>query len=345
MIELGPRPRFLITRLSAIGDCIHTLPVATALRRHFPDAEIAWVTQPATATLLRNHPAIDRMVVARRDWFRSWRGVAELMAQLRGHFDVAIDPQGLTKSALLARLSGARHRIGFARGQARELSPWLSNTRVFPQQTHVVDRYLELLRPLGVENPVVEFGLPIDPQAAATVEHAVHGFGISGPFALLNPGAGWDSKVWPHERYADVARYLWKARRLPSVVLWAGDQERMWAENIVAAAGGAAYLAPDTSLAELAAICSRAAVFVGSDTGPLHLAAAVGTPCVGMYGPTRPCDCGPYGPQHRALQEFHQDGSSSERRGTDNRAMRAIRVYDVLDACDAALRSAPQRAA
>lgn len=345
MIELGPQPRFLITRLSAIGDCIHTLPVVSALRRQFPDAEIAWVTQPATANLLKDHPAVDRMIVAPRDWFRSWRGIAQLAAQLRGQFDVAIDPQGLTKSALLARLSGAPHRIGFARGQARELSPWLSNIRVVPEQTHVVDRYLELLRPLGIEGPTVEFGLPIDPEAAATVERAVRGFGISGPFALLNPGAGWDSKVWPHERYAEMARHLWNARRLPSVVLWAGDQERTWAESIVATAGGAAYLAPNTSLRELAAICSRAAVFVGSDTGPLHLAAAVGTPCVGMYGPTRPCDCGPYGPQHRTLQVFHQNGSSSERRGADNCAMRAIRVYDVLDACDAVLRKAPMHAA
>ena len=345
MIELGPRPRFLITRLSAIGDCIHTLPLVSALRRRFPDAEIAWVTQPVTAKLLKDHPAVDRMIVARRDWFRSWTGIREISSQLRGQFDVAIDPQGLTKSALLARLSGARHRIGFARGQARELGPWLCNVHVVPEQTHVVDRYLELLRPLGIENPAVEFGLPIDPRAAATIDRAIGDMGIAGPFALLNPGAGWESKVWPHERYADVARHLWKARRLPSVVLWAGEQERLWAEGIVATAEGAAHLAPDTSLSELAAICSRAAVFIGSDTGPLHLAAAVGTRCVGMYGPTRPCDCGPYGPRHRALQEFHQDGSSSERRGADNRAMRAIRVYDVLDACDAVLRETPQQAA
>ena len=334
MIDIGTSPRVLITRLSAIGDCIHTLPLVGVIRERLPRAHIAWVTQPAAASLISAHPALDEVITVPRDWYRSWRSIVRIRQQLKRRcFDMTIDPQSLTKSSLLAYLSGARHRIGFARGQAREISPLLNTWRVQPVKTHVVERYLELLRPIGITSPPARFNLPVCPEARGKATEFLKREKLV-DFALLNPGAGWDSKRWPHENYAAVARHLMMAHRLPSVVLWSGDRERAWAEQIVASAGGAAHLASDTPLRVLAALCAQARLFVGSDTGPLHLAAAMNTPCVGMYGPTRVCDCGPYGEGHQPLQAFHQGGTGRERRGTDNRAMRAISVNSVNTACD-----------
>ena len=202
---------------------------------------------------------------------------------------------------------------------------------VEPRADHVVDRYLELLAPLGIESPNVEFSIPRSVASRKTIDSFLAEKQLS-EFALLNPGAGWNSKIWPHERYAEVARHLHDKLGIAAIVLWAGDRERNWAEDI--AIQSPAVLAPDTNLPELAELCRRAKFFVGSDTGPMHLAAAVGTKCVAMFGPTKIEVCGPYGDSHCSLQEFLQDGTSKERRGDDNSAMRAISVESVTRACD-----------
>ena len=326
-------PRILITRLSAIGDCIHSLPIVAAIRCSFPDAFIGWVTQSGPASLITGTPGLDEVISVDRNWMKKWRTIRETRRRLREfRFDTVIDPQSLTKSSLLGWLSGARTRIGFARGQGRELAPLLNNQRVKPVRAHVVERYLELLRPLGVRDPQVTFPLPSFPESAETVEGFLGGRSL-GRFGLLNPGAGWNSKLWPHERYAEVADYLHREHSIRSIVLWAGNREKAWAESITHASR-AAVLAPDTSLIELGELCRRAEIFVGSDTGPMHLAAAVGTTCVAMFGPTLPSVCGPWGEKHIPLQARYQDGSSKERRGDDNSAMREINVASVCAACD-----------
>lgn len=332
-------PRILITRLSAIGDCVHTLPLVTALRARFPRAFIAWATQPGGASLIEGTNGLDHVIVVQRNWLKKFSSIAAMRRQLRSYqFDTVVDPQSLTKSSLLGWLSGARDRIGFATGQGRELAPWLNTIRVAPQCDHVVDRYLELLRPLGISNPRVEFRVPQDKVAASSIQRFLHGTELA-DFALLNPGAGWNSKLWPHERYAAVARQLRDHCGTRSVVLWAGTQERTWAQEIVGLSQGAAVLAPETNLKELSELCRRANIFVGSDTGPMHLAAAVGTRCVALFGPTRPEICGPYGSGHTTIQKWYQDGTSSERRGDDNSAMQAIEVESVVEACEGILRS------
>jgi lipopolysaccharide heptosyltransferase I len=330
-------PRILITRLSAIGDCIHTMPLVGALRRCFPQAQIAWVTQAAPASLLEGYPGLDEVIVVPRDWLKSVSQLWRLRRELRSReFDIALDPQSLTKSALLGWLSGAAQRIGFDAPQGRELSLWLNNRRIEPQRDHVVERYLELLRPLvGAVELVPQFELPVRRQAA--IERFLEQGSWTKGFAVINPGAGWDSKLWLPERFGQVARYLQQAHRLPSVVVWAGTREREWAERIVAQAGGAARLAPETNLPELAALMRHARLCVACDTGPLHLAAAVGTTCVGLYGSTRPSVCGPYGPAHATVQAYYQDGTSRQRRSAGNDAMQAINVSMVIQACDRAL--------
>jgi ADP-heptose:LPS heptosyltransferase len=157
---------------------------------------------------------------------------------------------------------------------------------------------------------------------------------VSAPFAVINPGASWPSKRWPPERFAAVARHLGQSRGLGSLVVWAGDEERGWAEQIMAGSAGHATLAPPTTLGELAAIVRRAAIFVGSDTGPLHVAAAVGTPCVGLFGPMPSERNGPYGPQHITVQKMWLTGTGRDRRTAGPGSMEAIAVEHVTEACD-----------
>jgi lipopolysaccharide heptosyltransferase I len=332
--------RILISRQSAIGDCILTAPLLCALRDHFPKAFIAWAVEPAAATLLKNHRSLDRLVIVKKGWLKSPTAVLALRRELRSlEFDTTIDPQSLSKSTLVAWLTGAKQRIGFARPHGRELSPWLNNVLVTKTLDHVVDHQLELLKVLGASSTAVRFDLPQDPSARAIADAFVHGSRFDYGYAVINPGAGWDSRLWPVERFAKVARHLGDAHRLNSVVVWSGEREQEWAEEIVAASRGFAVMAPRTSLPELAAILRNARLFVGSDTGPLHLAAGVGTPCVSMHGTTRREQSGPYGTRHVALQAYFQSGSSRERRRTTNEAMLAISEPLVCQACDRVLNS------
>lgn len=336
--ELGRPPRILITRLSAIGDCIHTLPLLTAIKRQYPDAHLAWLTQGGPATLIRGHQHLDQLIVVSKDWMKSPRQILALQRQLAAlNFDATVDPQSLTKSSLTAWLSGASMRIGFARPQGREISPWLNNVCVHPRRSHVVQRYLELLSPLGIERSQVKFGVPLRDVAQDFAEKTIVNGQLENGFAVVNPGAGWGSKIWPPDRYGQVAKHLSHVYGLPSLVVWAGEVERQAAEQIVLESEGSGFLAPATSLPELAATVAKAQLFVGSDTGPLHLAAALDIPCVGLYGPTIPEVCGPYGLGHKTVQAYHQDGNNRQRRGNNNAAMQAIRASDVCAACDEVL--------
>jgi heptosyltransferase I len=335
MSKPEPNARILIVRLSAIGDVVHGLPVLHALRDALPRAFLAWVVEGRAAELLRSHRALDELIVVPRRWLKSPGEVVRLRRRLRAlRFDLTIDLQGLSKSAIAARLSGARRRIGFDGRDGRELSRWLNDERVLPERTHVIERNLELLAPLGIVNPQVRFDLEDTPSAALAAGKILAAQHLDDRFAVINPGAGWPSKLWPAQRYAAVARYLGQTRALRSLVVWAGPQEFAWAEEIVAGSAGFAALAPATSLSELAAISRRAAVFIGSDTGPLHLAAAVGTPCVGLFGPMPAERNGPYGPQHVAIQKMRLSGTSRQRRAAGPESMEAITIEHVAAACD-----------
>jgi len=328
-------PRILIVRLSAIGDCIHTMPVLSALREHYPAAFLSWVVEGHNGDLLRDHKALDELIIVPRGWLKNPHTVWQLRRRLRSlKFDVAIDVQGLTKSAIAARLSGAPRRIGMSGVDGRELSTWLNNVLVEPQSRHIVDRNLELLAPLGITSPAVHFAMPRLAAEDGRAQQIVALAEVQGGFALLNPGAGWPSKLWPVERFAAVARYLGHYRGLSSLVVWAGAKERAMAESIAAAAEGYAQMAPPTSLTELAALVRRARLFISSDTGPLHIAAAVGTPCVALFGPMPAERNGPYGQGHVALQKMLLTGSSRSRRSAGPESMLAISIEDVIGACD-----------
>ncbi|MDH3403271.1 MAG: lipopolysaccharide heptosyltransferase I [Acidobacteriota bacterium] len=287
--------RILVVRTGALGDVVHTMPLASALRRHRPDARIGWLVERRLAPLLRGHPAVDDVLeIALADWRRepfataTRRAVASFWRVLDAFApEIVIDAMGNHKSAALAALSGADRRIGAARRDRREPSSalWISEP-VALVGAHAVDRAMSLLAGLGISDRSVDFGaaaiLRGPPAATAT------------PPVLIHPGAGWRNKEYPPERWGRVAGELAAARGLEVGVL-AGPGEEELAAEVGRAAGGAARVVPALTLEGLAAHLRGARILLAGDTGPLHLAAALGTPVVCVLGPTDPARNGAYG--------------------------------------------------
>jgi lipopolysaccharide heptosyltransferase I len=326
----------MIVRLSAIGDSILTLPVLNALRDHFPRARISWMIADSCAPILRGHRSLDDLIEVKRGWLRSPRAIRQLRRRLHDmRLDVTIDAQGLAKSALPAWLSGAKQRIGFdqADREGREFSTWLNNDLVRPDASHVVDRNLGLLKPLGIDNPSVRFDIPEHALEVKAAEDYIDRKTLQRGFAVLNINAAWLSKRWATERFAPVARYLADRYGLASVLPWGNDQERGQVESVAAQVPNHAVVLPKFSLTQLGSLFRRAKLFIGSDTGPLHLANAVGTRCIGLYG-RAVARSGIYGPQGIVLCHNHVTENGAMRRSKNNDVMRLISVDEVCQACD-----------
>jgi heptosyltransferase-1 len=312
-----PDVRIALVKLSALGDIVHALPVASALRAGWPSARIAWIVERRHAAVLRDHPALDDVIVVDTQSWRRARGpqalgraareLLVLQSRLRAaRFDVVLDLQGLVKSGLLVRATGAPLRIGFARGACREWPNTLfTNRRVtLPGSAHhVVDQYLALLGPLGapVGRRPVEFCVPSDSEAELAIDEffAASGLKPRDRVVVLNPGAGRPEKRWPASRFIELGRRLVANDGARAIVTW-GPRETELAHVI--AEGGQTLLAPPTDLNRLIALLRRASVVVAGDTGPLHIAAALGVPCVGLFGPTPAGRNAPYGGGHKTLQ-------------------------------------------
>jgi len=302
--------RILLVRLGALGDIVHAIPVAAALRRAFPSARIDWLVSAKHRDILDLVPVIDRRLVWSGTGFRSSRrgnlspstslfaAIGELR---RARYDAALDLQGLLKSAVLARASGAARVVGFASTYLRERLARPFYTDAFdpgcgdiydPHETrHVVQINLGLLEPLGLTAVTPEF--PIERVESAIARQIADRTG--GRYAVINPGAAWPNKRWPPARFGAVAAALRDRHGLPSIVTW-GPGEESIAEETAAASQGAAALTPRTSVADLVALARGATLMISGDTGPTHIATALGTPIVGIYGPTRPSRNGPWSP-------------------------------------------------
>jgi len=301
--------RVLLVRLGALGDIVHAIPVAAALRRAFPSARIDWLVGAKHRDILDLVPVIDRRLVWPGAGFPTLgrRGaepsptIVAIRELRRARYDVAIDLQGLLKSAILARASGAGRVVGFASPYLRERLARPFYTDAFdpgcggiydPRETrHVVQINLGLLEPLGLTVVRPEFPIErVDSDVAKRIADRT-----GGRYALLNPGAAWPNKRWPPRRFGAVAAALRARHDLASVVTW-GPGEQAIAEETVAASNGAASLTPPTSIADLVALARGATLMISGDTGPTHIATALGTPIVGIYGPTRPSRNGPWSP-------------------------------------------------
>ena len=308
------RPRFLIVRLGSLGDVIHGIPAAAALRRRFPQAHIEWLVDPRYAELLDLVECIDGPIAFDPRDLRigGARGRSVLKRLRAAHYDAVIDLQGLLKSAVLARLVGARRTIGFPRAHLRE-----PLARIFYTEApdpgaapHVIEKNLGLLRPLGVSDLAVHFPLRIP--RTDTVAALADRLG-SDRYAIVNPGAAWPNKRWPAHRFGAVAASIRREQGLRSVVLW-GPGEETLAREVVDASESAAEAAPSTAVTDIVGIARAARLMVSGDTGPLHIAGAVGTPIVALFGPTSPERNGPWARPDIALSRVSDCSCLSERR-------------------------------
>lgn len=326
----------LLVKLSAIGDVLHGVPTAVQLKDAFPGVTVGWVVEGRSADVLEGHRAIDRVFRLPRGWAKRPAEILRLRRDMLAFApDVTIDMQGLFKSALVTLLAGSPIRIGHARPEAREGSWMVTHHRVTPSAAHVVARNCGLLAPLGIPAGFPRFDMPRWPLARARMEGWIESLGPGAAPVILNPGAGWPSKLWPEDRFAAVAARLFQEHRRRVVVVWGGKQERAMAERIASA--GRAILAPQTSLQELGELCRLAALVISSDTGPLHLAAAVGTPCVGLFGPVPATRNGPWGAGHVTVEPPAAARPPWHERKTDTRSMAAIDVDAVMGAATALL--------
>ncbi len=286
----------LLVRLSSIGDVVHTLPALAALRAH--GWQTGWLVEPPARALLEANPALGELFAAPPAKGFRWRAAHATLRALRvSRFDVALDLQGLWKSAAWARLSGAARVVGWDAASRREpSSQLLVGERVAPATAagHVIDKNLSLLQPLGISaEGSREFPLPRPAASVARVEAGLAGLG-AGALVILNPGGGWSSKLWPAERFGALARGL-QGRGFVPLVSW-GPGEQELAGRVVAASSGAARRSFPTGLLDYVELARRARLVIAADTGPLHLACAVGTPVVALFGPTDPARNGPFSP-------------------------------------------------
>lgn len=296
-------PRILIIKPSSLGDIVHALPVLAAARRAHPQAHIAWLVARSFASLLEGHPLLNEVIVFERNRLgKIWRypnrlgEILKFAGGLRARrFDLVVDLQGLLRSGLLTWASGARRRVGFA--AARELS-WLFYSQLVRPGTglnHAVDRNLAVAGALGWPVTPVDFPYPIAPPEMATASDLLNKHAISAGFVAVILGARWESKRWPDAQFVKLLDGL--AGRGVATVLLGGPDDRSSAEQIALACRvKPVNLVGATSLRGLAAVLAKSELVVAHDSGPLHLAAALGRPTLALFGPTDPAKTGPYGP-------------------------------------------------
>lgn len=349
-----PFESLLVVRLGSMGDIIHTLPAAVALRTVFPRAVIGWVVEERWAELLctlptarsgarsLQRPLVDRIHTVNTLKWRgallsnhTWEQVAAGLSELRAvHYQVAVDFQGAVRSALIASWSGASVIYG-ARQSRENVASMFYDRQIMVRGAHVIEQNLSLaeaVAELSLPMPNAEF--PHDPAAEEEIERRLHEHDIA-RFVLMNPGAGWGAKQWPAERYGYVAKRVAEQQGLKTLINFGpGEQDLVRAAE--AASGGAAE-GMSCSLSQLIALCRRASLFIGGDTGPLHLAAALKIPVVALFGPTNPARNGPFG-THSVVLRSPLSLTSHSRTSQPDSGLLEITCDDVIAAAGKLLR-------
>jgi len=303
----------LIVKLSAIGDVIHTLPSLAALRARYPDAHITWVIEEAASDLIADHPDLDRVLIShRKRWIKDLKGCRFMAAfrEIRSFirnlkdrpYDLVIDFHGLLKSAAIVLLSGGKRKLGY--DSLQELSGlFLTETIPENMEKHAVDRYLDFPRYLGADRDQPSFLIPMTDAVAERVDLLLrtHALEPGHPFIAVSPQAFWNTKLWDDDKFAALCDRIIEELKLP--VLFTGS-ERPAIERIrTRMQHPVINLAGRTTLRELACLYSRAEILITTDSGPMHLAAAMETPVVALFGPTDPKRTGPYGEGHRVIRQ------------------------------------------
>ena len=295
-----PEPRFLVVRLGSLGDIVHTFPAVAALRGSFPEAKIVWLTHSRWLDLVASSNLADEM------WpidSRDLSNVRAIIARIRAQsWEAAIDYQGLWKSALLPFFGGVSKRIGFSSETIREFGvPLLYTDRVRVKSVHIADQNGELSLRAGASVAVAPVKLLIGEEHRQRVCRDLQAAGID-RYIVLSPGGGWRSKCWPAERFGELCSKVCETLDMRCVINYGPGEEQL-AAAVKAASGSAEPVAYDGELGQLMALLQGAQCIVGGDTGPLHLAIALGTKAVAIFGPTNPARNGPYPPQHFVLRD------------------------------------------
>ena len=308
--------RILIVRLGAIGDVVHTLPALAALRRAMPAAHLAWVVERGgAAKLLQGNPALDDLIELDLRGWRKNLAAPETLAAIRNSlgslraekFDLSLDFQGLLKSAMVPWLARIPRRIGFAKEALREpASRWLLNESVAADDDdHVIKKNLRLAAHLGCDvSGELEFPIALDVEDEKFADEQLGR--CDGALAILNPGGGWPTKLWHTSEFAAIADRLWEAYGIRSAITY-GPGELSLAQAVVAQSRTGAAFPLASTLKQFLALARQAKIFLGSDTGPMHLAAAAHTPIVALFGPTSARRNGPFAAGDLVVERFDLD--------------------------------------
>ena len=338
----------LIVKLSAIGDVIHTLPALNAIRNAYPEARITWLVEEAAYELVKGHPALDRVLVSKRKrWLKKLRSplflssmkeVYDFLKELRDtHYDMILDFQALLKSGFLIALARGKRKIGFGKGlEHMEYSYLFLNERIpaVSMEHHALIRGLMMLNALGIPTPEIEYELEVSNHDRQKVDDLLRQYGLVNPkrLVVVNPVAKWESKLWSNRKFAQLADRI-IAHYDAGIVFTGSFEDRPTIHQIKAGMRTPAVnLAGETTLKMLAALCAKADVVVSTDTGPMHLAVAVGTPVVALFGPTAPWRTGPYGPGNQVVTAGQACAPCFKRRCPTCDCMALISVDQVFDA-------------
>ena len=354
----GERPRMgerlLLIRLGAIGDVVHTLPLASAIKDAWPDSHITWVVEPTPRQVLLGNPDIDEILtINTKEWRKNLRTCGfsalkrDLLAVRNVGADVAIDAQGLIKSGFLAWVSGAPVRIGFEHRFCREgMNVLFTTHQVEPPKLphHVVEKNVSLLKPLGLPVPLKEqyrFSLHQTEEEREWAEKYLESVGHrkSSSLLVIHPGGGWTTKRWDTVRFAQLADD-WHENDMGDVLLIWGPGEEKMVDEVTDAMRTQPFVAPATSVREMMALIRRGSCFVGGDSGPLHLAAAMGVRCLAIMGPTEPVRNGPWGGGNLVLHRRLACSGCYARKCPDIECLERVRVEEAIDALNR-LQAAP----
>jgi heptosyltransferase-1 len=335
--------KILFIKLSAIGDVVQTLPALEAIKKLYPESEITWIVEEAAADILNGHPLVDRLLVSRR---KTWTGmlknpltftqglggIIRFFSELRDTpYDIAIDFQGLFKSGLLIGLARATRKIGFDR--TRELSYLFLNERLpaYDIEKHALERYLDAARYLGARDTATTCTLPIEREIALIRQRIADVKEEGKPLIVMNPVARWKTKLWQERNFAELADRLVQEKHA-SVIFTGSPADREVNQKIISMMKQKAInWAGKTTLRELAALAALSDLFITTDTGPMHLAAAAGAKVLALFGPTAPWRTGPHGQSHLIVRTGIDCSPCYKRTCNDDvRCMEGITVEDVM---------------
>lgn len=338
----------LIVKMSAIGDVIHTLPALNAIRRHYPKARVTWLVEEAARDLVIGHEALNRVLVSKRKrWLKELRGPGRLKAvkevynflkELRDtYYDLILDFQALLKSGILIALARGKRKVGFGRGlEHMEYSYIFLNERIpaVGMEHHALSRGLMMLNALGITTPEVEYKLPVFDGDRQKAQALLRRYGLQNNHRIvaINPVAKWETKLWSDQKFARLADSL-IAQYTCEIIFTGSSSDSPKIDDIISnMKSRAVNLAGETTLKILAVIYANAKMVVSTDTGPMHLAAAVGTPVVALFGPTAPWRTGPYGPGHQVVRVDLECIPCFKRQCETTACMHHISVSQVLEA-------------